>query len=82
MKARKLIDGASFGPDALKAIGKAFDEAWLEIAVNFGTDTLQIETARLRLAEAVLSVAHEDSRDAGALKRAALQRMALDYRDN
>ena len=82
MKARKLIDGASFGPDALKAIGKAFDNAWLEIAVNFGTDPLQIETARLKLAEAILSVANEDSRDAGALKRAALQRMALDYRDN
>jgi hypothetical protein len=82
MKARKLIDGASFGPDALKAIGKAFDDAWLEIAVNFGTDPLQIETARLKLAEAILSVANEDSRDAGALKRAALQRMALDYRDN
>jgi hypothetical protein len=82
MKARKLIDGASFGPDALKAIGKAFDDAWLEIAVNFGTDPQQIETARLKLAEAVLSVANEDSRDAGALKRAALQRMALDYRDN
>jgi hypothetical protein len=82
MKARKLIDGASFGPDALKAIGKAFDDAWLEIAVNFGTGPLQIETARLKLAEAILSVANEDSRDAGALKRAALQRMALDYRDN
>jgi hypothetical protein len=81
MKARKLIDGAAFGPDALKAIGKAFDEAWLEIAGNFGTDPLQIEAARLRLAEAVLSVAHEDSRDAATLKRAALQRMALDYRD-
>jgi hypothetical protein len=82
MKARKLIDGASFGPDALKAIGKAFDDAWLEIAVNFGTDPLQIETARLKLAEAILSVANEDSRDAGALKRAALQRLALDYRDS
>jgi hypothetical protein len=82
MKARKLIDGASFGPDALKVIGKAFDDAWLEIAANFGTDPLQIETARLRLAEAVLSVAHEDSRHAEVLKRAALQRMALDYRDN
>jgi hypothetical protein len=82
MKARKLIDGASFGPDALKVIGKTFDDAWLEIAANFGNDPLQIETARLRLAEAVLSVAHEDSRDAGVLKRAALQRMALDYRDN
>jgi hypothetical protein len=63
-------------------IGKAFDDAWLEIADNFGGDPHQIEAARLRLAEAVLSVAHEDSRDPETLKRAALQRMALDYRDN
>jgi hypothetical protein len=82
MRARKLIDSASFGPDALKVIGKAFDDAWLEIAGNFGTDPLEIEAARLRLAEAVLTVAHEDSRDFETLKRAALQRMALDYRDN
>jgi hypothetical protein len=27
MKARALVNGASFGPDALKAIGQAFDEA-------------------------------------------------------
>ena len=29
MKARERIDGAAFGPEALKAIGQAFDEAWL-----------------------------------------------------
>jgi hypothetical protein len=31
-------DGASFGPEALKAVGQAFDKAWLEIAGNFGDD--------------------------------------------
>jgi hypothetical protein len=36
------------------------------------------EKVRLRLAEAVLSNS-EDSRDVEVLKRAALQRMALDY---
>jgi hypothetical protein len=79
-KAQQLIDGASFGPDALKAIGKAFDEAWAEIASNFGADPQDVEKARLRLAKALLSVAHEDSRDVDVLRRAALQRMALDYR--
>ena len=78
--ARELIDGASFGPDALKAIGQAFDLAWAEIANNFGNDTIDVEKARLRLAKALLSVAHEDSREVDVLKRAALQRMALDYR--
>ena len=60
MKARRLIDGASFGPDTLKALGQAFDQAWTEIAVNFG-DT-QVENARLRLAEAMLSIATEGNR--------------------
>jgi hypothetical protein len=79
-RARQLIDGASFGPEALRAIGAAFDAAWAEIAGNFGNDLLDIEKARLRLAKALLSIADEDSRDVAILKRAALQRMALDYR--
>ena len=80
MKARALIDGASYGPDALKVMGQAFDEAWSTIAGNFGSDPQDIEKARLRLANAILSIADEDSRDVDVLKRAALQRMALDYR--
>jgi hypothetical protein len=78
--ARQLIDGASFGPEALKAIGAAFDAAWTEIAGNFGDDAEDVEKARLRLAKALLSIANDDSRDIDVLKRAALQRMALDYR--
>jgi hypothetical protein len=81
MKARKLLDGASFGPDALKAIGQAFDEGWAEIAGNFGDGPRTVEDARHRLARAVLSIASDDSRDVEVLKRAALERMALDYRD-
>ena len=76
-----LIDGASFAPPgALKAISEAFDAAWAEIAEKFGKDPTEIELARHRLANAVLAVASEDSRDLEALKKAALQRMALDYR--
>ena len=79
MRARELIDGAAFGPDALKVIGQAFDEAWQEIEGDFG-DPQDIEQARFRLANAVLSIAQEDSRNVEALKHAALQRMALDLR--
>ena len=79
-KARQLIDGVPFGPDALKAIGEAFDAAWAVISANFGNDPVDAEKARLRLAEALLSIADEDSRDVEVLKRAALQRMALDYK--
>ena len=80
MKARQLIDGASFGPEALKAISHAFDEAWREIAGNFGDDSGDIERARNKLANALLSVASQDSRDVEVLKQAALERMALNYR--
>src|SRR5262245_42370210 len=47
MRARQLIDNASFGPEALKAIGEAFDAAWAEIAGGVGTDPVVVEAARL-----------------------------------
>ncbi len=80
IKPRPLIDGASYGPAALKAIGQAFDEAWDCIADNFGGELKSTEEGRLRLAEALLSVACEHSRDVEALKRGALEAMALYYK--
>jgi hypothetical protein len=80
MKARQLIDGGAFGPETLKAVGQAFDEAWAQIAANFGNDPHDVERARLRLADAMLSVAKEDSRNVAELKKAALETMALRYR--
>ena len=82
MKARRLIDGAALGPATLKALGEAFDQAWAQIAGNFGDNPTQVENARLRLAEAMLSVATEDSKDVAALKDGALQAMAMDYRSD
>ena len=79
MEARRLIDSASFGPDTLKAIGQAFDEAWADIEGNFGCDQSR-EAARLKLATAILSVASDDSRDVQVLKKAGLEVMAKDYR--
>jgi hypothetical protein len=81
MRARKLIDSASFGPVTLKAIGEAFDAAWTEIAGNFGDDPREMDDALFKLATALLFVASEDSSDVEALKRAALKRMALDDGD-
>ena len=82
MRARQLIDGASFGPEALKVIRQAFDRAWAQIEGNFGNDPNDIERARLRLVNALLSVAYEDSHDVPVLARAALEAMALGYRDH
>jgi hypothetical protein len=43
------VDGASFGPEALKVIGQAFDEAWADIAGSFA-EGAQTENARGNLA--------------------------------
>jgi len=80
MHVQQLFDGVSFGPDALKAVGEAYDAAWVDIAGNFGDDPPAIERARLKLADALLTIACEDSRDVEVLKNAALQRMALDFK--
>ena len=80
MEARQCIAGALFGPKALRVIGQAFDAAWVEIAGNFGNDPPQIEAARLKLATTILSIATDDSRDVEVLKKAAIERMAMDYR--
>ena|SRR5690349_1208821 len=77
MKARRLIDGAAFGPETLKVVGQAFDQAWAEIATTFGSDPFQVENARQMLAEALLSVATERCTDVDVLKRAALQAMGF-----
>ena len=79
MKARALIDDASYGAEGLPAISKAFDAAWAEIAWIFGKDQLAIETAREQLARAVLSVASESIWTIDGLKTAALERIAADY---
>ena len=63
MKARKLVESASLGPQALNVAFQAFDDAWTEIAGNYGSDPLAIEAARLKLANAILSVIDDNSRD-------------------
>jgi len=80
VKTRALIDGASYDAEASPAISKAFDAAWSEIAWIFGKDQLAIETAREQLMRAVLSIVGEVSLNVDSLKRAALERMASDYR--
>src|SRR5215831_13465214 len=43
VSAKRLIDGASFGPDTLRVIGQAFDAAWEDVAGNFGDIPAQVE---------------------------------------
>ena len=78
MRARRLIEGSSFGPETLKVVSEAFDQAWASIEPHFqGENEKAIEQARFRLAHAVLVVAHEDAADVERLKNYALQIMAI-----
>jgi len=79
MRARALIDGAVFDAETLKAIGAAFDQAWARIAPTFGNLAQEIEAARLRLAEAMLSVATEGNTNIADLKDRAIEEMAKHY---
>jgi hypothetical protein len=77
VKARQLINGASFGPAAIKAMGEAFELAWEQIASHFDGDPLVRDSARQSLAEAVLAAAAADSiPDVQPLKEASLRVMA------
>jgi len=80
MKARHLVGSSSFGPEALKGITQAFDDAWNSIAANVGKNPLAIEAARLKLANIILAIVQNDGGDPEQLKRAALELMARDAR--
>jgi hypothetical protein len=80
MKAAKILAGCTYGPEALKIIGKAFDDAWADIAELFAGDRERAVAARERLAHAALMAATEDCQDSELLKNMALRIMALSYR--
>jgi hypothetical protein len=77
VEARHLIQSASYGPEVIKAMTQAFDEAWLAVAGNFSQGAT--EAAKLRLAASLLSVASEGSRDVKGLTIRAITTLALSY---
>ena len=75
MKARQLIASAAYTPDQLKVIGKAFENAWEQVAPLVSKRPEAIEAARLKLAAIVLSLAKDGCRDAQQLEDAAVKKM-------
>jgi hypothetical protein len=57
MKARVMLESATFDPARVKILCNAFDAAWERIAPQVGTHPKAIEAARLKLAETVMRVA-------------------------
>jgi hypothetical protein len=81
MKARQIIEAATFGPEQLRVVFQAFDEAWATIASHFGNDSAATETVRTRLANCVLAATRDGHADAATIRNAALQALALEYKD-
>lgn len=76
MKARQLVASGSFGPEALTVAFQAFDAAWQTLAPRVGEDPAAIEAARTRLAHAILTVTHNESRDVSELVARVLALLA------
>lgn len=79
MRARRIIEGAAFGPEVVRTTIEAFEAAWSEIAERF--DSAGYEAARESLAKLIISSAREDSNDANLLKGAALRAMERAFPD-
>jgi hypothetical protein len=75
MKARQLIANASYQPGELRALGKAFDDAWHRISPDISERPPAIETSRLKLADIVLSLAKRGNFDPVWLADTAVQMM-------
>ena len=74
------LENRSYGPDALGVLNQAFDSAWAEIASNFADDALEVQSARNKLADALLRAAdRQGCTDVEILKTAALRSMALSF---
>lgn len=69
--ARQLLGGSAYGPEHLKTIGQAFDQAWQAIAPLVESNVLAQEAARLKLANMILSVASSEKLDPIRAKGAA-----------
>jgi hypothetical protein len=80
MKAGQLVSGANSGPEVLRVVCQAFDDAWTEIAPSVTNTPLAIEAARLNLANVVLSLAKQDSSDPELIKTEAVRQLRLRVR--
>jgi hypothetical protein len=77
VKALRIIEGASFGPDVLEVVRKAFDTAGNDIFHCFSPE--EYEEARAVLAKAVLMAARDDATDPQPLRECGVLVMKSRY---
>jgi hypothetical protein len=77
MKARQLLSAANFDPAQLRAIGRAFDDAWEQVSPHIDARPEAMEAARLKLAEIMLGITRDGIQDpARVIERAVSQMLA------
>lgn len=77
MTARRIIEGAAFGPEVLKVAVCAFDEAWANVSHIF--TPAEHETVREILAHSVMSLTRDDSQDVEQIRDAAVRALQRKY---
>jgi hypothetical protein len=75
MKARRLIESSSFGPDQVKAMGQALDNAWAQLAPSVDDRPEAIQAARFALADIILSLGAQGNFNPEWLADTAVQLM-------
>jgi hypothetical protein len=75
VKPRQFFSGTSYDPDRLKALYKAFDDAWARVAPDVSARPKAIEAARLKLAEIIFGLARNGDVEPKQLADAAVQLM-------
>ena len=75
MSARVPFQNATFGPEQLRTLYQAFDDAWEVVKPQYASNAQSTEVGRLQLANAVLSAYRDGMIDPAALTDAAVQMM-------
>lgn len=72
MQPRNVARPAWFGPDDLRVIFRAYDDAWSEIEPRISVDPVAVEWARMSLATIVLGLGNSDVMTPEGLKNLAV----------
>jgi len=68
-----MIPAASYDPETLKVLTRAFDEAWIDVQVALGVKPVEPELLKTKLARRIMAAADKGERDPRRLKLIALQ---------
>src|SRR5262245_57237603 len=80
MRTHSHMWAAWYGPQTIKAMMTAFDEAWELVQFDVEASPQSFEAVRLRLADAILAEAARGDRSVSTLRNAGLMAMAIQYR--